>query len=225
MCLITRLKVANRRATRTFVELDDAPWAELDTEVVLRHQLSKGQVLSPAEQAALLAEDAFIRARRTAAILLRTRPRSIFELRHRLTERKYEPVTVEQVVAYYEEKGDLDDARFAEIFVSHQLKTRPDGPRRIATQLRQLGVADNLIQAALEKADATDTELQTERARQFIERRLRRLSDADPRKRRRKLTDALIRAGFEPAVYAPLLREMLQREPDEDFPELTEESE
>lgn len=224
MCVITRLKVANRRATRTFVELDDAPWAELDTEVVLRHQLSKGQVLSPAEQAALLAEDAFIRARRTAAILLRTRLRSVAELRRRLVERKYEPATVDQVVAYYEEKGDLDDARFAEVFVSHQLKTRPDGPRRIATQLRQLGVADNLIQAALEKADATDTDLQVERARQFIERRLRRLSDADPRKRRRKLTDALLRAGFEPGVYEPLLREMLQRELDEDFPDLTEEN-
>jgi SOS response regulatory protein OraA/RecX len=94
-------------------------------------------------------------------------------------ERKYEPATVDSVIAYYEEKGDLDDARFSEVFVSHQLKTRPDGPRRIATQLRQLGVADNLIQAALDKVDATDTGRQTERARQFIERRLRRLSDAD----------------------------------------------
>ena len=217
MRAVTGLIAANRRASRTRVELDGEPWAELDSEVVLRHALRKGATLDDAQLEALRRDDAFVRARRAAAILLHARPRSAAELRGRLAERGFDEVTLDRTIDYFAEKGDLDDARFARAFVAQQLRTKKAGPIKIANALRRLGVEEEHIATALEANPDADEEQQRRMARRFIERRLERLRGEDPVRRRRKLRAALARAGFRPDAYYPelddALRHVESREP------------
>ncbi len=222
MCAITRLKALNRRASRTRVEIDGEPWADLSTEVVLKHALCKGMVLDSAQRRALLAADAFVRARRAAAILLKTRPRAVAEMRLKLRQRDYDEETIETIVAYFSEKGDLDDARFARTFASHQFKTKTIGTRKVALMLRRLGVAERHVEAALEAEPKAREDEQTALARRFIERRVKRLRSEDPPRRRKKLYAALTRAGFDPDIFHPLMKEALEEIAGEDHGEYLE---
>ena len=195
---ITRIRVADRRAAHIVVDLDGEPWAELDSEVVLRHALESGRLLDDAERQALLDDDAFVRVRRAAAILLQTRPRAEAEMRRLLLQRRHSEAAVDRVMEHLRERGDLDDARFARIYVSHRLRTRREGTRRVALALRQLGVDDHFVAAALAEAGEDDPEGDERRAREFAEKRLRRLeSELDPARRKRKLLQAMQRAGFD----------------------------
>ena len=212
MRVVTGLIAANRRASRTRVELDGEPWAELDSEVVLRHALREGATLDEEQLEALRRDDTFVRARRAAAILLRTRQRSVAELRGRLIERGFDDAALERTIDYFTEKGDLDDARFARAFVAQRLRTQKAGPIKIANALKRLGVEEKHIAAALEADPGAGEEHQRELARRFIERWLERLENDDPVRRRRKLRAALARAGFRPDAYYSELDEALRRE-------------
>jgi regulatory protein len=208
MPTVTRLVLADRRGSKTSVEIDGEPWVELVTEVVLQRGLAKGQSLEASDLDALLDADAFIRARRATARLLQARPRAMAELKRLLEERRFSAAIAERTVAHFLATGDLDDAAFARKFARHQLKTRKTGPLRVRFQLRQLGVASDLIDAALEEEPAAQTESQETVIVRFIEQRLRRVGPDDPR-RRAKIFAALVRAGFEPDTFATLLDEAL----------------
>jgi SOS response regulatory protein OraA/RecX len=234
MHTITRLKAADRHGVRTTIELDGEEWGTFDTEVVLRHELSPGRTLDEQECERLLREDAFVRARRVAALLLAIRPRSSQELRRRLRDYRprarrrrsrrnvsfaadesappappFDEATIEAVVAHFTETGDLDDARFARRFVRHHLKLRAVGRLKLRNQLLQLGVAENVIDAALAAEPVARPEGEAATIRRFIKRRLPRLQRDKPERRRQKLDASLLRAGFDPEVFRPLLKEAL----------------
>ncbi|MCG5514441.1 regulatory protein RecX [Ectothiorhodospira shaposhnikovii] len=92
------------------------------------------------------ADDAAIR-------LLARREHSRGELRSKLTERGLEQAAVEVALDRLESRGLLSDARFTESFVRHRVG-QGHGPTRIRADLRQRGVADSLVQAVLDEAEA-----------------------------------------------------------------------
>ena len=89
------------------------------------------------------------KVRAAAIALLARRDFASGELLRKLTHRGYseEPVaqTIEELVA----EGVLNDARYAEHYVSYHAD-RGEGPLRIEAELREMGVPAELIQAALD---------------------------------------------------------------------------
>ncbi len=70
------------------------------------------------------------------------------ELASKLCERGFDATLVEQLVAQFQERGLLDDERFAGHFVAYHAG-RGQGPMRIRRELADLGVESALIEAAL----------------------------------------------------------------------------
>ncbi len=87
-------------------------------------------------------------ARLAALTLLARRDFAIGELRTRLAQDGYPADSVEPVIADLLDARALDDARFAASYISYHA-SRGQGPRRIAMDLAQRGVAEALIEAAL----------------------------------------------------------------------------
>jgi len=210
MYTITRLEAANRRASRTIVDLDGEAWAEIDTEVVLRHNLQKGDRLEEEQAAALLAEDAFVRSRHAAALLLHARGRSVAELRRKLRERGHGEVSIERTIQYFADKGDLDDRVFAQTYAQHLFKTRCVGPGKVRYQLRRLGVGEGDISGALAAASGAGREHQAEQARSLLERRLRNPRQLSPLRLRENLRQSLRRAGFDADLCQELVDEAMR---------------
>jgi regulatory protein len=88
-------------------------------------------------------------AARLAAIpWLARRDYSSAELRERLTGAGYAPAAVEAALARLRAERAVDDGRYAERYVTYQAG-RGQGPVRIRRELLELGLAADIVEAAL----------------------------------------------------------------------------
>jgi regulatory protein len=88
----------------------------------------------------------------TAALrLLARREHSSEELRRKLVSKGHSAAAVLEVVATLHDKQLVSDDRFLASFVRHHV-SRGHGPVRIRAELRQLGIADAMIEDYFDKA-------------------------------------------------------------------------
>ena len=87
-------------------------------------------------------------ARQLALQLLSRREYSARELQQKL-QADHDPDQIETVLAQLQEQGLQSDARFAEMYVRHR-QLQGHGPVRIQGELRQKGIAPDLVQECLQ---------------------------------------------------------------------------
>lgn len=90
--------------------------------------------------------------RRTAMNLLARREHSTRELKRKLKVRGMEGAAVDQALAVLQQERLLSDERFVEMLV-HSRVGKGQGPLRILAELREHGVSDELVSAAVDVND------------------------------------------------------------------------
>ena len=190
---ITRVQVQRTNSDRCSVYLDGTFAFGVYQDVVVQFGLRKGKHLTVAEQREILAADQVHIAMATALHYLGYKPRTEREVRRKLDEKDLGAVA-DRTIARLNELGYLDDASYAHAYVEARMR-RGYGPRRIRMELRRRGVANAQVEQALEAVVDADDRL--EAAREQAARRWPRLQkESDPRRRRKKLYDFLLRRGF-----------------------------
>jgi regulatory protein len=164
-------------------------------------RLRVGQFLSAQEVAELQERDAEERAHERALNLLSYRPRSVAELSHRLRQADVSPTAVEAALARLERVGLVDDRAFAHYWVENREAFQPRGHRMLRWELRQKGVADQIIDEVLTPLDETAT------ASRLARRRALRLRHLDDVTFRRRLSAYLARRGFPYSIIADVVQE------------------
>jgi regulatory protein len=106
------------------------------------------------------------RVRAAAVGLLARRDFASGELRRKLTSQGYAEEAVAEIIADLLGGGILNDARFAENYVSYHA-ARGEGPLRIEAELRELDVPAELIQAALDAGPDWKARAREVRIRRF----------------------------------------------------------
>ncbi len=133
-------------------------------------------------------------AKNNAYALLRQRPRSVYEIRSRLKLKGYADPLIEDIVASLERTGDLNDEKFAKIWVESRMHMNPAGDVVLKHELKGKGVSDSIIEAALnEKAGKYD---EYELALSMAKDRFERFKKLDRRKATKRIYDFLLRRGF-----------------------------
>jgi regulatory protein len=115
--------------------------------------------------------DDYARALQVALRYVSFRQRSITEVRRRVGKEFPQPV-VEQVLASLTGYGYLDDADFARRWRDSRERRGPRGKFVLQRELRTKGVADNIIDAALEGLDEASSAYRAgeKQARRWLER-------------------------------------------------------
>jgi regulatory protein len=152
-----------------------------------------------------------------AARFLEARPRSVAEVRRRLTGTGYRPALVDGAIERLLELGMLDDEAFAEAWISSRDRARPRGERVLRQELLQKGIdralIDELLEARRTDEEGEATEPDLDAARRLLERQGRSLARvADPRQRRARAYALLARNGFDPDVCREVAAEVVPAE-------------
>jgi regulatory protein len=134
------------------------------------------------------------RAKNNAYALLRQRPRSEAEIRTRLKLKGYAVDIIDGVVENLRHTGNIDDAKFARLWVESRMHSNPMGDVVLRHELKTKGVADSIIEAALEEKAANYDEYEV--AFSMARERFERLKKLDRRKALKRLYDFLMRRGF-----------------------------
>ena len=198
---ITALKAQKKNPNRINVYLDGEYAFGLAR--IVAAWLKIGQQLSDEEIARLQQQDALEVAYQRGLQILSYRPRSIAEVRRKLSEQGFEPAVVDATIQRMKQNGLLGDEQFAHDWVENRAAFRPRSRRLLAMELRQKGVAEEAIQQALSETQDEES-LAYQSALQYA----RKITGKDWETFRKRLGAYLMRRGFSYGTIAPILRQV-----------------
>ena len=148
-------------------------------------------------------------ARQICLRMLTAAPRTQAQLADALRRRGVPDDAASAVLARFAEVKLIDDAMFARVWVDSRHHGRGLAGRALGAELRQRGVAQEDIKAALSELDP-EQELAT--ARQLIARRLPGTAGMPAPARMRRLAGLLARKGYSAGLAYRVVREALEQE-------------
>jgi regulatory protein len=186
---ITALEIQKNNQERVSVYLDGE--FALGLPILEAAKLRKGQSLSDEEINALREIDAVTQAVERALRLLARRPYSVAEIRRNLDSHEVAPPVIDAALDRLAQLGYVDDQAFAQYWIENRERFKPRGPRALRYELRQKGLADSIIDAALGEVNGVES------ARRAAQERARRLTGLTPQEFRSRLGAFLVRRGFD----------------------------
>ncbi|MCX7767319.1 MAG: RecX family transcriptional regulator, partial [Candidatus Sumerlaeia bacterium] len=204
----------DKRKQKFALQLDNGTILELSAETILKNKLRKNQELSRTEIEKILAEDEFIRALAQASTYLSLRKVSQQQLERYLLRKDFKKEIIQQVIANLNERGLLNDLKFAKLFVKDRLKLKPVGPKKLEIELLKKGVTYDVINTVLEPATAPET--QKKLARYWAEKKLRTLKTLERKQQKQKLHNFLMNKGFESEIVSEVIQSILNEPSDDD---------
>jgi regulatory protein len=157
-----------------------------------------------------------------AARFLEARPRSIAEIRRRLSTAGYRQELVDAAIGRLVDLGLVDDAEFARTWVASRDRARPRGEIALRRELQLKGVDRSIVDAVLAErgrsGDSAASDADLDGARRLLVRHARALArEPDTRRRRQRAYALLARHGFAPDVATRASREaVVEASDDED---------
>ena len=127
--------------------------------------------------------------------LLKLRPRSESELRDKLKLKNFAAPLIDEIIAYFKEKGHINDREFANFWIEGCLN-KPLGFKAITRELESRGLSGELVQEliSLKKKEVDEVSL----ARELTQRQFNKLKERkEPAEKiKPKLYGYLTRRGF-----------------------------
>lgn len=152
---LTAIRTQQRERGRLNIELDGEYAFSLQATLATR--LTVGQELTETQIEQLRADDVIEKAYDRALGFLSFRPRSADEIRRYLLKRSLEPDAIDQIIGRLEKARLVNDREFAEFWVENRETFRPRGAWALRAELRQKGVAEPVIEAALDDLDEQES--------------------------------------------------------------------
>ena len=175
---------------------------ESEAEILL-----PGTALADEDITRLSRIDQYVRGKDKALRLLSIRSRSRYELENALAGLEIVPEIRRGVLEELAELGLVDDERFAREFVGARVESKRLGPHRLKFELRKLGVAQAIVERALDEAfpSGRQEELAWVAVRKKLGFRVPNERDV------RRIIDFLKRKGFDYGVVNRVAYELLKR--------------
>jgi regulatory protein len=151
-------------------------------------------------------------ARSIGLNLLDAAPKTRAQLAEAMRKRGVPDDAANEVLDRFEEVGLLDDAAFANAWVTSRQSGRGLAPRALSNELRQRGIAEPLIAEAVGSVDSDDVEAA---ARDLVTRRARATAGMPNAVRMRRLVAMLSRKGYSGELAVRVVREVLAVDTDE----------
>jgi regulatory protein len=199
---VTAIAEGKRRKRRVNVFLDDKFAFSLEAEVALKEGIKVGQELSEGDIEALTGAELSQRCYDAALRYLDYRPRSQTELKQRLARRGFDSDTIEATIARLKELGLVDDLAFARFWQENRQAFSPRSRWLLRRELKQKGVADEVIERVVADVDDEDGAYQAAIAKAH------KLPVADYEVFRRRLGEYLQRRGFGYGVIKNTLKKV-----------------
>ena len=214
---ISDIREAVRDKNRVNIYIDDKFFCSLDISQVVDLRVKIGRVLDKKELEELKRASEFSKFYNRALEFALMRPHSSKEVRDylkrktldrkvRVKNRKtgeyktvlkqgYDQSLVEPVFKRLEERGYIDDRRFAELWVENRNVNKGSSLKKLRLELSQKGVSQSIIEEVFADAERDDAE----ELRKIIARKAKKYPDGQ------KLIQYLLRQGFN---YSDILDEL-----------------
>ena len=153
---ITKISPAIKTEGRYNIYVDDKYSFSLDEVQLASLNLKKNDEIDAEQLDQLKSESDFGKNYVRALDLISRRPRSQREIRDYAFRKQWTKSNTERVIERLLERGYLDDAKFAEIFVQSRANLRNYSTKRMKLELRKRGVASDIVDQVLTDSENFD---------------------------------------------------------------------
>lgn len=153
---ITKISPAIKTEGRYNIYVDDKYSFSLDEVQLASLNLKKNDEIDAEQLDQLKSESDFGKNYVRALDLISRRPRSQREIRDYAFRKQWTKSNTERVIERLLERGYLDDAKFAEIFVRSRANLRNYSTKRMKLELRKRGVASDIVDQVLTDSENFD---------------------------------------------------------------------
>ena len=197
---ITALSVQKRNPQRVNVYINDE--FAFGLSQITAAWLSIGQVLDASKIHELQAADESEVAYQKALHYLSFRTRSEAEIRKNLRKHQFSDEVADDVIERLQRQHLVDDLAFAQNWIENRSEFRPRGQRALQAELRQKGIANEIIADALTDIDEENL------AYQAAVKQVRKYRQLEWQEFRQKMIAFLARRGFSYGVAAPAVQKI-----------------
>ncbi|WP_461213021.1 recombination regulator RecX [Lacticaseibacillus sp. GG6-2] len=211
MASITKL-TPQKKPGRFNVFIDGKYAFAVSESTLIHFRLTKGLVIDDALQAKIAAQEVVAQANQLALTYLSHQQRTEHELRTKLAEADLPKTAIDAAVAHMHSLHYLDDAQFATAFINDDLHLKDKGPTVVAAKLKQHGIAESVIQTAVQAVADTDWLVPAQKA---AKKAAAQTSRQPFYMRQQKIRQTLMKKGFDQAVAEAVLADLaLVADPD-----------
>jgi regulatory protein len=169
-------RIQKKNDNNVIVLLDNDQKLFLSYEVLLKNGLRKGSEISESHFDFLVKENQKYFIKQKAYTLLGKRLHSVYELRTKLRQKKYDVDLIQLTIEDLLNGHYLDDMKFAEMYSEEKLRLRLWGKTKLKSELMKKGVSSAIITAVLEeKFPEADEELNN--ASQLVQKKYNQLKN------------------------------------------------
>jgi regulatory protein len=118
------------------------------------------------------------------------------QLRQYLARKNAEPALIDSVIQDFIRAKLINDEDYAEMFVRFRRQMKSTGPAVLRQDLRKRGLAEHVIESAVEARDGDDMEL----ACSLAQRKAHSMRNLDSEVRFRRIYSFLVRRGYSSSV-------------------------
>jgi regulatory protein len=199
--IITAISPQKKRKDRVNIYIDEA--YSFSLPLWAAGSLKKGAPISQARIDELKAIDENDKAFQRAISFLAVRPRSRKEIERHLHQKGISMQAIEQAINRLDSYNYINDAEFARIWIENRLRQRPRGRFGLSCELKQKGVSEAVIEAALSGYD------EHQAAWAAIRPKLGRWENLTEMERRRKIYSFLKQRGFSGETIRDICEEVV----------------
>ncbi len=145
----------------------------------------------------------FSKAKAVVYRFFKFRIRSQQEIITKLKDKAFDNAIIEQVIAFFKNAGLIDDTVFAKAWIVSRL-AKPIGVKRIRQELKEKGVADEIVSEQIAKLTKDYDELNA--AEQVAQKRIKIYQKLERTTQQRRLEGYLLRRGFSAEVVYKTLK-------------------
>lgn len=166
---------------------------ELYEEVILKYELLLKKEIDMGCYRLLLEENRFWDCYYKVIGYIKTRSRSVFEIRQKLIKDGYSLEDIDESIKRLSEQGYLDDKMYANSFFNSQIITTSRGPRKISEELRKKGIDEGVIEEVI---SLYDDDLQYQKISKIVSKVVKSNRNKSNSLLRKKLYVDLLGDGF-----------------------------
>ncbi len=219
MTVITKITTQQKNQDRFNIFMDYGKGEEyafsVDSDVLIRFQLKKGMEIDEFSILEIQLQDDIRKAYNQAINYLARRMRSEKEIREYLAKKEVEEPIVNEVLHKLAAQKYTNDEEFAYSFVRTQKNTTDKGPDLIRIELREKGIKEAIIKAAIKEYPIEE---QVEKAIKVSEKLMKKSSKESQRNAKQKAEQLLLRKGYPFDVIHLALNEAdIEKEEDEEM--------
>jgi regulatory protein len=210
-------RIQKKNDNNVIVLLDNDQKLFLSYEVLLKNGLRKGSEISESHFDYLVKENQKYFIKQKAYALLGKRIHSVYELRTKLRQKKYDADLIQLTIDDLLNNRYLDDMKFAEMFSEEKLRLKLWGKTKLRSELMKKGISSAIITSVLEdKFPPANEEL--DNASQLVKKKYSQLKNRNMEHQKlvKRLYAFLISRGYSYDVSKQAIEKLFNLSLEED---------